>query len=75
MQACYYAESHQSQYVFVYIIYHIDRPSPKEDIMEIVVIGVGATQFLRAITFEYTALVDESESFFIRNRYQTNFLQ
>lgn len=43
--------------VHVYIIYHISKPSPKEDIMEIVGLGGGITQFLKAITFDYAALL------------------
>lgn len=42
--------------VHVYIFDRISRPSPKEDIMEIVVIGSGVTQFHKAITFDYAAL-------------------
>lgn len=42
--------------VHVYIIYYISRPSPKEDVMEIVVIDRGNTQFLKTITFDYAAL-------------------
>lgn len=30
--------------------------NPKEDVMEIVVIGGGVTQFLKAVTFDYGAL-------------------
>lgn len=37
-------------------VYIIGRPNPKEDVMEIVVIGGGVTQFLKAITFDYVAL-------------------
>lgn len=44
--------------------------SPKEDIMEFVVIGGGVTQFLKAIT-----LCSSCCAVFIRNRCQTNYLQ
>lgn len=74
MQACHYAASHQSQYVFVHISDRSGRPSPKEDIMEIVLIGIGVTQFFKAVAFDCAAVVVMKVNLFYKKQMSTKLL-